>query len=133
MVYNALTTYVHTIIATSDYNRKKNKSDPEVCAYFNCLFVISSLVQGKTRQPEFTSKKQITYTGKKNSFEKIIKHKTSPRNKVKFIQCHLCNIKGHEEDMCHFKVKSMLEAQCKTKQNSQQKPKETSSEAFTVE
>jgi hypothetical protein len=36
-------------------------------------------------------------------------------------------MKGHEEDMCRFKLKAMKEAQRKTKQKAQQKPKATSS------
>jgi hypothetical protein len=42
-------------------------------------------------------------------------------------------MKGHEEDMCCFKLKAMQEAQRKTKQKAQQKPKATSCEAFAVE
>jgi hypothetical protein len=48
MVYNALPTYVHTMIATSDYKwYDKNKLDAKVCAYFDCLLVIS--LWGKAR------------------------------------------------------------------------------------
>jgi hypothetical protein len=44
MVYNALPTYIHTIIATSDFNwYNENKSDAKVCAYFDCLLMISAL------------------------------------------------------------------------------------------
>jgi hypothetical protein len=42
-------------------------------------------------------------------------------------------MKDHEEDMCCFKLKAMQEAQCRTKQKAQQKPKATSSEAFAIE
>jgi hypothetical protein len=42
-------------------------------------------------------------------------------------------MKDHEEDMCHFKLKAMQDAQCKTKHKVQQKAKATSSEAFAVE
>jgi hypothetical protein len=66
-----LRTYVHTIIATSDYKwYDKNKSDAKVCAYFDCLLVISAQAQGKKQEPKSASKEQITYTGKKNSFNK---------------------------------------------------------------
>jgi hypothetical protein len=41
-------------------------------------------------------------------------------------------MKGHEEDTCCFKLKAMQEAQCKTKQKAQRKPKATSSEEFAV-
>jgi hypothetical protein len=45
MVNNALPTYVHTMIATSDYKwYNENKLDAKVCAYFDCLLVISALV-----------------------------------------------------------------------------------------
>jgi hypothetical protein len=45
MVYNALPTYVHTIIATLDYKSyDKNKLDAKVCACFDRLLVISALV-----------------------------------------------------------------------------------------
>jgi hypothetical protein len=77
MVYNALPTYVHTILATSEYKwYDKNKLDAEVCAYFGYLLVISALSCGKKRQPKSTSKKQVTYTGKKNSFKKSFKHES---------------------------------------------------------
>jgi hypothetical protein len=66
MVYNALSTYVHTINATSDYKwHNKNKLDAKVCANFDCLLVISALAQGKKREPKSASKKKVTYTGKK--------------------------------------------------------------------
>jgi hypothetical protein len=69
MVYNALPTYVHTIIATSDYKwYDKNKLDAEVCAYFECLIVISALARGEKWEPKSTSKKKVIYTGKKNAF-----------------------------------------------------------------
>jgi hypothetical protein len=42
-------------------------------------------------------------------------------------------MKGHGEDTPRLKLKAMQEAQRKTKQNAQQKPKSTSSEAFAVE
>jgi hypothetical protein len=42
-------------------------------------------------------------------------------------------MKGHEEDTCRFKLKAMQEAQGKTKQKAQQKPKVTSSEGFAIE
>jgi hypothetical protein len=46
MVCNALPTYVHSIIATSDYKwYNKNKSDAKVCTYFDHLLVISALAQ----------------------------------------------------------------------------------------
>jgi uncharacterized ubiquitin-like protein YukD len=71
MVYNPLPTYVHTIITTSDYKwYNKYKLDAKVCAYFDCLLVISALAQGKKRELKSASKKQVTYTGKKNSFNK---------------------------------------------------------------
>jgi hypothetical protein len=41
IVYHALSAYVHTIIAISDYKwYNKNKLDDKVCAYFDCLLVI---------------------------------------------------------------------------------------------
>jgi uncharacterized ubiquitin-like protein YukD len=73
MVYNPLPTYVHTIITTSDYKwYNKYKLDAKVCAYFDCLLVISALAQGKKRELKSASKKQVTYTDKKNSFDKKI-------------------------------------------------------------
>jgi hypothetical protein len=61
---------LHTIIATSDYKRyDKSKLDAEVYTYLN-LLVISAMVQGEKREPKSASKKQVTYTGKKNSFNK---------------------------------------------------------------
>jgi hypothetical protein len=126
MVYNALPTYVHTIIATLNYKwYEKNKLDAEVCTYFEHLLVISALAQGKKWETK-SSKKQITYTGKKNSFnKKSFKHESSSQNKTKCVQCQFCNMKGHEEDTCRFKLKAMQEAQRKTKQKAQQKPKAT--------
>jgi hypothetical protein len=123
MVYNALPMYLHTFIVTSDYKwYNKYKLDAEVCAYFDCLLVISGLVQGKKWEPKSTSKKQVTYTSKKNSFnKKSFKHKSSSQNKTKRVQCQLCNMKGHEEDTCHFKLKAMQEALCKTKQKAHSK------------
>jgi hypothetical protein len=116
MVYNVLPTYVHTIIATSDYKwYNKNKSDAEVCAYFDHLLVISALARGKNQEPKSASKKQITYTGKKNSFnKKSLKHELSSQNKTKCVQCQFCSMKGHEEDTCRFNLKAIQEAQCKT-------------------
>jgi hydroxylamine reductase (hybrid-cluster protein) len=71
MVCNALPMYIHTIIATSNHKwYDKNKSDAKVCAYFDCLLVISALMQGEKRELKSTSKKQVTYTSKKNSFNK---------------------------------------------------------------
>jgi hypothetical protein len=118
MVYNALSTYVHTMILTLDYKwYDKNKSDAEVCAYFDCLLVISTLAQGKKWVPKSASKKQITYTGKKNSFnKKSFKLELSSQNNTKCVQCQFCNMKCHEEDTCRFKLKAMQEAQRKTKQ-----------------
>jgi hypothetical protein len=76
--------------------------------------VISAVAQGKKQEPKSTSKKQVTYTGKKNSLnKKLFKHKFSSQNKTKCVQCQFCNIKGHEEDTCRFKVKAMQEAQQK--------------------
>jgi hypothetical protein len=61
-----MSTYVHTMIATSDYKwYNKNKLDAKICAYFYCLLVISALAQGKKREPESASKKQVTDTSKK--------------------------------------------------------------------
>jgi hypothetical protein len=87
MVYNALPTYVHTIIATSDFKwYNKNKSDAKACAYFDFLLVISALAQGKKREPKSASKKQVTYSGKKNSCnKKSFKHELSPQNKTKCV------------------------------------------------
>jgi hypothetical protein len=66
MVYNALPNYVNNIIATSDYKwYKENKSDAKVCAYFDCLLVISALAQGEKRKHKAASKKQGIYTSKK--------------------------------------------------------------------
>jgi hypothetical protein len=60
MVYHALHTYVHTMIATSDYKwYDKNKSDAKVCTYFNCLYVISALAQDEKREPKSASKNQL--------------------------------------------------------------------------
>jgi hypothetical protein len=128
-------TYVHTIIATSDYKwYNKNKLDAKVCAYFDHLLVISALAQGEKWEPKSASKKQITNTGKKNSFnKKSFKHESSSQNKTKCVHCHFCNMNGHEEDMCCFKLKAMQEAQLKTKQKSQLKPKATSYEAYAIE
>jgi hypothetical protein len=71
IVCNALPTYVHTMIATSDYKwYNKNKLDAEACTYFNHLLVISALAQGEKRDPKSAAKKQVIYTGKKNSFNK---------------------------------------------------------------
>jgi hypothetical protein len=92
----------------------KNKSDAKVCTYFDRLLVISALAQGKKREPKSASKKQITYTGKKNSFnKKSFKHKLYSQNKTKCVQCQFCNMKSHEEDTCRFKLKAMQEAQRK--------------------
>jgi uncharacterized ubiquitin-like protein YukD len=83
-IYNVLSTYAHAIMATYDYKRySKNKLDARFCAYFDCLLVISVLAQGKKREPMSASKKQVTYTGKKNSFNKHhlntnLLHKTRP-------------------------------------------------------
>jgi hypothetical protein len=67
MVYNTLPTYVHTIILTLDYNfYNENKLNAKACAYFDCLLVISAMVQGKKWESKSASKKQVTYTGKKN-------------------------------------------------------------------
>jgi hypothetical protein len=95
--------------------------------------VISALAQGKKQEPKSASKKQVTYTGKKNSFsKKSFKHESSSHNKTKCIQCQFCNMKGQEEDTCHFKMKAMQEAQRKTKEKAQQKSKATSSEEFAI-
>jgi hypothetical protein len=108
--------------------------DAKVCAYFDCLLVISAVAQGKKREPKSASKKQITYTSKKNSFNKnSFKHELSSQNKIKFVQCQLYNMNGHEEDTSCFKLKAMQEAQRKTKQKAQQKPMATSNEAFAFE
>jgi hypothetical protein len=135
MVYNALLTFVHTIIATSDYKwYDENRSDAKVFAYIDCLLVISALAQGKKWESNYTSKKQVTYTSKKNTFnKKSFKRKSSSQNKIKCVQCKFCNMKGHEEIICRFKLKAIQEAQHETKQKSQQKPNATSSEAFAVE
>jgi uncharacterized ubiquitin-like protein YukD len=82
-VNNDLPMYVHTITATSDYKcYNKNKSDAEVCVYFDCLLVISALAQGKKLESKSASKKQVTYAGKKNSF----KHELFSQKKTKWFQ-----------------------------------------------
>jgi hypothetical protein len=43
LVYNALPTYLHTVIVTSDYNCYDKEWVAEVCIYFDCLLVISIL------------------------------------------------------------------------------------------
>jgi hypothetical protein len=84
MVNNALPMYVHTIVATSDHKwYDKNKSDSEVCVYFDCLLVISALARGKKLESKSAYKKQITYMCKKNS----LKHELFSQNKTKFFQC----------------------------------------------
>jgi hypothetical protein len=71
MVCNALPTYVHTMIAISNYKWcNKNKLDAKVCNYFECLLVISALAQQEKREPKSASKKQVICTSKKNSFNK---------------------------------------------------------------
>jgi hypothetical protein len=96
--------------------------------------VISALARDKTRESKSASKKQVIYTGKKSSFSKqSFKHKFSPQSKTKYFQCQFSDMKVHKEDTCHFKVKAMQEAQRKTKQKAQQKPKATSSETIAVE
>jgi hypothetical protein len=84
MVFNYLFTYVHTINAISENKwYDKYKSDVEVCAYFDCLILINSLAQGEKRESKSASKKQVTYFGKKSSFEKkSFKHRSSSQNKT---------------------------------------------------
>jgi hypothetical protein len=107
---------LHTIIATSDYKRyDKSKLDAEVYTYLN-LLVISAMVQGEKREPKSASKKQVTYTGKKNSFnKKSFKHESSFQNKTKGFRCQFCSMNGHEEVTRCFKLKVIQEAQRKTK------------------
>jgi hypothetical protein len=48
MLYNALPTYVHTIIATADYKWfDDTKTDSEVSSYFDRLLVIGSMARGE--------------------------------------------------------------------------------------
>jgi hypothetical protein len=50
MAYNVLPMYRYTIIERSDYKwDDKNKLFVDVCAYFDCLFVISALVWGNKK------------------------------------------------------------------------------------
>jgi hypothetical protein len=67
---NSLPNYVHTIIATTDYKwDDKNKSDVEVCAYFDRLLVISALVRDNKKADK---PPPHNYTGKKNSFTFLV-------------------------------------------------------------
>jgi hypothetical protein len=107
--------------------------DAKVCTYFDCILVISALAQGKNgslspplRNKLFTTARKIHLVN--NHFNK----NPPPKAKTKCVQCQFCNVKGHEEDTYHFKLKAMQEAQRKTKQKAQQKPKATSSEAFAI-
>ena len=111
MVYNSLPNYVHTIIATTDYKwDDENKSDAEVCAYFDRLLVISALARDNKKAHKPPPNKKINYTGKKHSFRKNIpKHKSSSQGKAKKPQCNFCNMKGHVEDDCRFKLKAKKE------------------------
>jgi len=52
MLYNSLPTYIHTIIATSDYKwYDGEKTDTEVCSYFDRLLVIGSMARGEIKKP----------------------------------------------------------------------------------
>jgi hypothetical protein len=109
MVYNALPTYVHTIIATSDYKwYNKNKLNAEVCAYFDCLLVISALAR-KARNGNLSPplRNKLLTPVRKIRLIKSFKHESSSQNKTKCVQCHFCNMKSHEEDTCCFKLKAM--------------------------
>ena len=71
MVYNSLPIYIHTIIATSAYQwDNDNKSDTEVCAYFDNLLMISRLSHSDKGNLKPPAIKKITYNSKKNSFNK---------------------------------------------------------------
>jgi hypothetical protein len=66
---------------------------PRFAPIYDHLLVIFPLVQGKEKKYKYASKKQITYKGKKNSFnEKSFKHKTSPQNNTKCVQFQFCNM-----------------------------------------
>jgi hypothetical protein len=56
MLYNALPTYVHTIIATANYKWfKDTKTDSEVSSYFNRLLVIGLMARGEKPKPSHQS------------------------------------------------------------------------------
>jgi hypothetical protein len=62
MVYNSLPNYVHTIIATTDYKwDDENKSDAEVCAYFDRLLMISALARDDKKAHKPPPNKNINY------------------------------------------------------------------------
>jgi hypothetical protein len=52
MLYNALPTYVHTIIATADYKWfDDTKTDSEVSSYFDRLLIIGLMARGEKPKP----------------------------------------------------------------------------------
>jgi hypothetical protein len=60
MIYNSLPNYIHTIIATTDYKwDDKSKSNAEVCAYFDCLLVISALARDDKKAHKLTPNKKL--------------------------------------------------------------------------
>jgi hypothetical protein len=61
-VYDALTTYIHTIITTYKWY-DKNESDDKVCAYFDHLLVISALAGIKKPEPNSAIKNKVTNKG----------------------------------------------------------------------
>jgi hypothetical protein len=89
MVYNSLPNYINTIISTNDYKwDEENKSDVEVCSYFDRLLVISALTSGGKKSNKPPHNKNNTYTGKKNSFRKIpFKKEPSSHGKNKKVLC----------------------------------------------
>jgi Reverse transcriptase (RNA-dependent DNA polymerase) len=135
MVYNSLPNYIHTIISTTDYKwDEENKSDAEVCSYFDRLLVISALARGDEKSNKPPSNKPNTYTSKKNSFKKhSFKKEPSSHGKNKKVQCDFCNMKGHSEDDCRFKLKARKELQHRKKQKTQQISKTNAQENFMVE
>jgi len=111
MLYNSLPTYIHTIIATSDYKwYDGEKTDTEVCSYFDCLLVIDSMARGEINKPE-QRKQDVTkfsFKNSKNKFKADKKTKGKPK-------CTFCGNLGHEEAQCRIKQKASAEAQKQTK------------------
>jgi hypothetical protein len=107
MLYNALPTYVHTIVATANYKWFNNtKTDSEVSSYFDRLLVIRSMALGEKPKPahQLVAKKQ-------NDSKKFISE-THKKGKPK---CLFCGNLGHKETQCRFKQKASVEAQKKAK------------------
>jgi hypothetical protein len=108
MLHEALPSYVHVIISTSDYKWEDGtKTDSEVSSYFDRLIVIGTMARTAHDKPKTVHKRADS---KHSKFTKNNTFKGQNKKKP-YSKCAFCGNTGHEETKCRIKAKASADAQ----------------------